>query len=252
MEAHTRPLPPLKVGDTVFVQNQSGNHPRRFERTGVVVEVQQHDQYQVRLDGSGRIYLRNRKFLRKFTPTPRASPASPASPANPPKPVHMVAKPTSPITPPVTPVPPVILTPPAQQADNPAHQQRTPARNQTPEQWAASPTFVPHPAASPSPSPFHGFPSPRRRLSFETGPTVDRQQLTYNLYSPESPTVHQPSPSERVRTRAGREIRPPVRYGDNSLEVIHQPVHDNNQDMLYYSHPQISSSHGWWPYENRT
>ena len=45
--AHTRPLPPLKVGDTVFVQNQSGNHPRRFEKTGVIVEVQQHDQYQV-------------------------------------------------------------------------------------------------------------------------------------------------------------------------------------------------------------
>ena len=159
--AHTRPLPPLKVGDTVFVQNQSGNHPRRFERTGIIVEVLQHDQYQVRMDGSGRISLRNRKFLRKFTPTPRANPAIPASPASLPKPVHMPAKPTSPITPPTTPAPTVPLTPPNQQAGSPEHPQRTLARNQTPEQWAASPTFVPRPAASPSPSPFHGFPSPR-------------------------------------------------------------------------------------------
>lgn len=225
--AHTRPLPPLKVGDTVFVQNQSGNHPRRFERTGVVVEVQQHDQYQVRLDGSGRISLRNRKFLRKFTPTPRASPASP------PKSVQMLAKPASPITPP---------TPPDRQSDSPAHQQKTPARNQTPEQWAASPTFVPRPAASPTPSPFHGFPSPRRRLSFETGPTDNHQQPAYDLHSPESPAVPQPSSPALVRTRAGRAIRPPVRfqdYRDNSLEVINQPVYDNNQDMLYYRHPQM-------------
>ena len=31
-----------------------------------MVEVRQHDQYVIRVDGSGRVTLRNRKFLRKF------------------------------------------------------------------------------------------------------------------------------------------------------------------------------------------
>ena len=67
-EEHTRALPPLKVGDHVYLQNLVGNHPKRWERTGVVVEVRQHHQYVVKFDGSGRITLRNRQHLRKFTP----------------------------------------------------------------------------------------------------------------------------------------------------------------------------------------
>ena len=65
---HTHLLPPLKVGDHVYVQNLLGNHPRRWERTGVVVEVRQFHQYVVKIDGSGRVTLRNRQHLRKFTP----------------------------------------------------------------------------------------------------------------------------------------------------------------------------------------
>ena len=63
---HTVRLRPLKVGDRVFIQNQTGNHPLRWDRTGLVIEVKQFDQYAVRVDGSGRVTLRNRKFLRKF------------------------------------------------------------------------------------------------------------------------------------------------------------------------------------------
>ena len=63
---HTVRLQPLKVGDRVFIQNQTGNHPLRWDRTGLVIEVKQMDQYAVRVDGSGRVVLRNRKFLRKF------------------------------------------------------------------------------------------------------------------------------------------------------------------------------------------
>ena len=48
------------------IQNQSGNDPNKWDKTGVVVEVKQHDQYVIRVDGSGRVTLRNRKFLRKF------------------------------------------------------------------------------------------------------------------------------------------------------------------------------------------
>ena len=65
---HTRRLPPLKVGDTVRIQNQVGLYPRKWDKTGLVIEVRQFDQYIVRVDGSGRSTLRNRKFLRKYTP----------------------------------------------------------------------------------------------------------------------------------------------------------------------------------------
>lgn len=65
---HTKRLPPLAVGDHVRIQNQVGQHPLKWDKTGVVVEVRQYDQYVVRTDGSGRVTLRNRKFLRKYTP----------------------------------------------------------------------------------------------------------------------------------------------------------------------------------------
>lgn len=65
---HTKRLPPLKVGDHVRIQNQTGPNPRKWDKTGTVVEVKQFDQYKVKVDGSGRSTLRNRKFLRKYTP----------------------------------------------------------------------------------------------------------------------------------------------------------------------------------------
>jgi hypothetical protein len=65
---HTQHLSPLKVGDTVRIQNQSGPFPTKWDKTGQVVEVRQFDQYVVRVDGSGRVTLRNRKFLRKYVP----------------------------------------------------------------------------------------------------------------------------------------------------------------------------------------
>ena len=51
------------------VQNQTGNHPTKWDRTGTIVEVRQFHQYLVRMDGSGRLSLRNRKFLRKYVPS---------------------------------------------------------------------------------------------------------------------------------------------------------------------------------------
>ena len=64
----TRALPPLAVGDSVLVQNQIGNHPSKWDITGVIVERKDFDQYVVKVDGSGRLTMRNRKFLRKITP----------------------------------------------------------------------------------------------------------------------------------------------------------------------------------------
>ena len=62
---HTKRLTQLKVGDHVYIQNLIGNHTRRWERTGIVVEVRQYHQYVIRVDG--RVTIRNRQHLRKFT-----------------------------------------------------------------------------------------------------------------------------------------------------------------------------------------
>ena len=65
---HTKQLPPLRVGDHVRLQNQTGPYPTKWDKTGLVIEVRQFNQYLVKMDGSGRVTLRNRKFLRKFIP----------------------------------------------------------------------------------------------------------------------------------------------------------------------------------------
>ena len=65
---HTHQLPPLRVGDHVRLQNQTGHHPTKWDKTGLVIEVRQFNQYLVKTDGSGRVTLRNRQFLRKFIP----------------------------------------------------------------------------------------------------------------------------------------------------------------------------------------
>lgn len=65
---HTRILQPLQIGDHVYVQNLVGNHPLKWERTGTIIETRQYHQYVVRIDGSGRVTLRNRQHLRRFTP----------------------------------------------------------------------------------------------------------------------------------------------------------------------------------------
>ena len=71
---HAKKLPALPVGTKVFIQNQVGNHPRRWERTGTVMEVRDYDQYNVKVDGTGRLTLRNRRFLRSLSPIVRTPP----------------------------------------------------------------------------------------------------------------------------------------------------------------------------------
>jgi hypothetical protein len=68
LSEHTKQLEPLKVSDIVMVQNQRGHHAKKWDKSGTVVEIMGHDQYRIRMDGSGRTTLRNRRFLRPFTP----------------------------------------------------------------------------------------------------------------------------------------------------------------------------------------
>ena len=65
---HTRTQEPLQIGQNVLVQNQLGNKPLRWDKTGIVVECMGHNQYSVKMDGSGSLTLRNRKFLRPHSP----------------------------------------------------------------------------------------------------------------------------------------------------------------------------------------
>lgn len=83
LEAHTKELGELEIGQSVSVQNQVGSKPGRWDKTGVVVEKGAGPrQYLVRMDGSGRITLRNRRFLRKcssFADSPYPSVVVPES-----------------------------------------------------------------------------------------------------------------------------------------------------------------------------
>lgn len=103
-DEHSQGLTPLKCGDSVMVQNQTGRHPNKWDKTGTVVEVLQYHQYAVRTDGSGRLTTRNRRFLRRYQPIPSSPPTTiPSFP--PPEPPSIPSTPTRP--PPTTPPPPM-------------------------------------------------------------------------------------------------------------------------------------------------
>ena len=69
LNEHAQLLTPLKVWDKVFIQNQIGNSPTKWHRTGTVVEVASPDQYIIKLNGSRRLTKCVRMFLRVFKPT---------------------------------------------------------------------------------------------------------------------------------------------------------------------------------------
>ena len=88
-------MPPLLPGDCVAIQNQTGNQPRQWSQTGVVIEAGPHNSYTVSVDGSRTITKRNRQFLRKISPflhstippRPAQIPVRPVDISLPPKPV---------------------------------------------------------------------------------------------------------------------------------------------------------------------
>ena len=105
LNEHARDLKPLNVGDVCYIQNQTGNFPRRWDRTGVVVEVLDHNKYSIKVHGSGRCTIRNRQFLRKYfaIDRPQQNSEQPAhcfprtdyaEPQNLDKPVHTIVLPT--------------------------------------------------------------------------------------------------------------------------------------------------------------
>ena len=148
---HICHLPPLNVGDACSVQNQVGNHPRCYDKTGRVVEVLQNDQYRVKMDGSGRISLRNRKFeplLRSSTlPSQIAAPLeTPCSPIHPFSPTSALGSSHLSLSPlPQTPVP-TPVTPPGPGPSSAPHCLQTPTLNS-----------LSHSSNLGGDGPFHGF-----------------------------------------------------------------------------------------------
>ena len=66
---HTQVLPPLTPDDHAMLQNQMDNHPNRWRRQASLLRpLATGSATKVKVDGSNRITLRNRCFLRKITP----------------------------------------------------------------------------------------------------------------------------------------------------------------------------------------
>ena len=85
-------LPPLLTGDHVAVQNQTGQNPRQWLQTGVVIETGPHNSYFVSIDGSRTVTKRNRQFLRKIVPFQQpAKPTTLPAPAT--RPNHLMKTP---------------------------------------------------------------------------------------------------------------------------------------------------------------
>ena len=66
LSEHTRKLPILDKGDVVQVQNQTGPKANKWMLSGIVVEVLDNNHYRVKMDGSGRVSLRNGQFLKRI------------------------------------------------------------------------------------------------------------------------------------------------------------------------------------------
>ena len=73
-----RALPPLDIGDSVAVQDQSQSNgkPGRWDKSAIVVEILRHEAYVVKIHGSRQLTQRNRRFLRKVIPFTPAVPVT--------------------------------------------------------------------------------------------------------------------------------------------------------------------------------
>ena len=220
---HTVRLRPLKVGDRVFIQNQTGNHPLRWDRTGLVIEVKQFDQYAVRVDGSGRVTLRNRKFLRKFDkimvdrlpgtaptahPLPTPNPKENQAPANRQRELERDPPLIQRQTPQLEVQRPALTTPQSDPEPTRAPP-GTPLTIRMPLMYN-SPTSVKKTPSRPG-----SFP-PNVITADENDPSTDRDIISHPV-STGSPDHEAPptqnSPRSPVR-RSKRETRPPARLGD--------------------------------------
>ena len=70
LEGYTKAHKDIPVGSSVVVQNKAGKFPRKWVKTGIVVENMDYDKVLVKLDGSGRLTSRNIKNVKKIVSPP--------------------------------------------------------------------------------------------------------------------------------------------------------------------------------------
>lgn len=199
-DVHSSPLPPLSIGDHVAVQNQHGNSPRRWQRTGVIVNSNlPARQYEVKVDGSRRVTRRNRRFIRKIDPICR----SPIYSDTPPPYSQMSPGRSQPC--PVSPSPPVLNDGPHPQSQ-PSQQQPSTAL----EPPVVDPTST---LESSSDTPMRPSNTEPRRLTFEDDLA---QQSTLHPVHPQLSDKSLPAPTDQVSLlpsrRGTRARKPPNRY----------------------------------------
>ena len=185
LNEHSRSLPPLRHGDHVLMQNQHGRFPKKWGKSGMVVETKDYDQYVVKTAGTGRLTLRNRRFLRKFNPH------------------HMSESAKQLDSPQITPQASIPCAPPPTVPSTPlAHEDQlhyeTPSIvDHFPIPSPSPPSFA-LPVPSPSPPLFTPPPSANpRRVSFET--LDSREQPQTDIAAP--PVVERSPRPRRVRTQ---------------------------------------------------
>ena len=166
-----RELEPLEIGDNVQLQNQSGNHPNKWFNTGVVSEVLPHRQYHVVVDGSRRITLRNRRFLKKISPVSRR--VDPELDFNNVTPSNIHHTPVDTNTPATPTVPTVDST------SNPDIPVELGEPSSQPEPLDVIPNSHPLPAPTPAPAPAPVLPQQLRRSS---RPKVERKMFSAKLH----------------------------------------------------------------------
>ena len=179
LRTHSRPLRPLALGEKVFLQNQQGPCPNKWDRSGVVVESPSHDQYRVKVDGSGRLTLRNRRFLWAYTP------ATPHT--------HTQQQPNTPVPPlrfsgcqPLPIIPKVITQ----------HTEDGPCD-------AAPPTSLPPDTVQPSEPPTTAAPS---------GHSTKGDNVPASVTMDAPPPVPESAPTLLQRARPSRTRKPPKRF----------------------------------------
>ena len=62
----TKDLEMLEIETPVLIQNQTGINPPKWDKTGGVLENKPHSQVLIRVDGSRRVTLRNRRFVKRL------------------------------------------------------------------------------------------------------------------------------------------------------------------------------------------
>ena len=199
----TRDLGRLNVRSSVRLQNLCGNHPKKWDRSGQVVEILPHDQYLVRMHGSGRVVRRNRRHLRQVVTLPETTMIAAQPPPTPIAPLpapHAAPTPTmvrgdTPITPADTPQP---SHTPAGSSQAPAGSSQAPATATPPRILQADigvPTPTLTPELPPSDAPIQGTDFPAAQ-----GPAAAPALRP----GAGKPRVYQPP----ERTSSGRKVNP--------------------------------------------